>query len=151
MRHLAQQSAVCVIAFSCLLAVCKPEPTAAPIAPVLITEAATPKPNDDGAGDLSQPSDIATETPDVAQVSAPNLPPMQVGLDASDSSARGLSLVETHATPSAVPGVSDAGPAASVAAYTDRPTFTRYVSCASGNCAVNAAPIRRRLFGRFRR
>jgi hypothetical protein len=65
--------------------------------------------------------------------------------DASDSSARGLSLVETHAPEPEPPAPAPMAP------YTDRPTFTRYAACTNVRCAVNAAPIRRRLFGRFRR
>lgn len=80
MKTLAQQSAICVIVLSCFMAMCRPEPHAAPTLPPaaphaqLITEAAAPKPNDDGEGDLSQSLEVARAQPDPPPDAGTELP-----------------------------------------------------------------------------
>jgi hypothetical protein len=128
------------------------EPTPQANAPQLLDRKADPIP--DAAGEATAAATTTTDSdsqvtetlpPESLVKDSSDFPPAGAEPDASDSSARGLSLVETPA-----PELEPIAPAP-VAAYThDRPTFTRYAACAGGNCAVNAAPIRRRLFGRFR-
>jgi hypothetical protein len=118
------------------------EPTPASIA-TPTTEAVHPATDDDGSGGLSYVKETLPSEPLVKDSS--DFPP-DAGAepDADSIAARAVESVEDYATEPEPPAP------APVAAYTDRPTFTRYASCAGGNCAVNAAPIRRRLFGRFR-
>jgi hypothetical protein len=124
----------------------KPTP-ASPIA-TPTNEAASPAADDDGAGGLSQVKEPLPAEPLVKDSS--DFPPAGAEPDADSIAARAVESVETHVTSTTYP---ERRPAVGVrvAPYTDRPTFTRYASCANGNCAVSAAPIRRRIFGRFRR
>ena len=142
------------------------EPTTASPVATPTQEAVHPAADDDGSGGLSQvtetlPSeslvkDSLERKRPLEAVGAAGTAPTAIetnpeGFFAADSiAARAVESVETHVTSTTYP---ERRPAVGVrvAPYTDRPTFTRYAACANGRCAVNAAPIRRRLFGRFRR
>jgi hypothetical protein len=113
------------------------EPTPASIATPTI-EAVHPAADDDGSGGLSQVKNHLPSEPLVKDSS--DFPPAGAEPDADSIAASAVESVETPTCKECL----------QVQVAADRPTFTRYVSCANGRCAVNAAPIRRRLFGRFR-